>query len=97
MPALKLSEDIRPVSDLKSHGAEIVRQVVDGRPVVLSRHGRAVAVVLSVDDFEEMQEAAERSALLKALAVGVEDIKSGRTVPHEDVMRKLESWADGKE
>jgi len=38
---LKLSEDIRPVTDLKSHGAEIVRDVTSGRTVVLIRHGRA--------------------------------------------------------
>ena len=43
MNAIRLSQDIRPVTDLKAHGAELVRQVtVEGRPVVLSRHGRAV-------------------------------------------------------
>ncbi|MCP4656524.1 MAG: type II toxin-antitoxin system Phd/YefM family antitoxin [bacterium] len=41
MVQLQISEDIRPISELKSKGSEIVTQVIEKhRPVVLTRHGR---------------------------------------------------------
>ncbi len=53
MTHLTISRDIRPISDLKAKGSEIVTQVANtGRPVVLTRHGRGVAVVLAVDEYE---------------------------------------------
>ena len=97
MRGLKLSEDVRPVTDLKSHGGEIVRQVTEtGRPVVLSKHGRAVAVVLSVSEYEELQELADRSELQKAVDEAERQIREGKTVPHEEVLELLNRWADGE-
>ena len=61
MGALKLSSDLRPLSDLKSGAAEVVRQVTEtGRAVVLTRHGRGVAVMLSLESYEELEESAEQ-------------------------------------
>jgi len=61
MAELTISQDIRPISDLKARGSEIVAQAAQtGRPVVLTRHGRGVAVVLAVDDYERLHQAAEK-------------------------------------
>ncbi len=95
MRALKLSEDIRPVTDLKSHGAEIIRQIEAGRAVVLSRHGRAVAVVVSVEEYEGLQESADRLALQRAVEVAEAEIAAGKGVPHADVKRKWAAVIDG--
>lgn len=72
MITLKASRDLRPISDLKSSGADIVRQVNQtGRPVVLTRHGRGVAVLLTVEQYEHLYERLE--ALERRLAAeGVE-------------------------
>jgi prevent-host-death family protein len=94
MRALKLSEDIRPVTDLKSHGADIIRQVESGRVVVLSRHGRAVAVVVSVEEYEDLQETAEHFALQRAVEEGEAELAAGKGIPHAEVKRKLAEWAD---
>ena len=49
MAHIQISKDVRPIWDLKAKAAEIVRQVNDSRrPVILTRHGRSVAVILSV-------------------------------------------------
>ena len=89
MTQLTISEDIRPISDLKAKGSEIVTQAAQtGRPVVLTRHGRGVAVVLAVDDFERLQRAAERGALVDALREGERDIEEGRTLTHEAMRAK---------
>jgi prevent-host-death family protein len=97
MRAFKLSEAVRPVSDLKAHGGEIVRQVTEtGQPVVLSRHGRAVAVVLSVAEYEALQDMADRTELQKGVEEAERDIAEGRTVPHDEVMALLRRWAGGE-
>lgn len=98
MRAIKMSRDIRPVSDLKTHGGEILRQVVDSRqPVVFSRHGRAAAVLVAVDDFEEMSKALDRVALIDALAEAEREMAEGKGIPHATIREKLLRWADGGE
>ena len=94
MRALKLSEDVRPVSDLKAHGGELLRQVVDtGRPVILSRHGRAVAVLLSVDDYDEFQAFAAQRSVQRAVEEAERNVAEGRVVPHDDVLKLLDQWS----
>ncbi len=89
MTQLTISQDIRPISDLKAKGSEIVTQTATtGRPVVLTRHGRSVAVVLAVDDYERLQQAAERGVLVEALREGERDVEAGRTSTHEEVRAK---------
>lgn len=85
MPALRLSRDIRPVTDLKSHGADIVKQAESGRTVVLSRHGRAVAVVLSVAEYEELADSAEQVALQRAVDEGIRELEAGQGRAHAEV------------
>ena len=93
MAHLTISRDIRPISDLKAKGSEIVTQAANtGRPVVLTRHGRGVAVVLAVDEYERLQQAAERSALVAALQEGERDVEAGRTLTHEEMRTK---WLAG--
>ena len=89
MPALKVSEDLRPLTDLKVGAGDIVGQVErTGRPVVLTRHGRGVAVILSLAAFEELQARIETAELRRALAEGEEDVRAGRLSSHEDVVAK---------
>ena len=89
MNGLRLSEDIRPVTDLKSSGAEIIRSVEGGRTVVLSKHGRAVAVVVPVGEYEELREAAEHSALQRAVDEAERELEAGLGIPHEVVRQRL--------
>lgn len=96
MAVLKLSEDIRPMSDLKSKGADIVRQVNSThRPVVLTRHGRGVAVVLSLEDYEEVQELRKWRDLSKALDEGVREFEEKGPVDGQMVVDRLRRLANG--
>ncbi len=96
MRAIRLSRDIRPVSDLKTHGGELIRQVVETRqPVVFSRHGRAVAVLLQVDDFEDLVASSDRAELLDALESAERELDAGEGIPHAVMKEKLQRWAGG--
>jgi prevent-host-death family protein len=89
MAELTISQDIRPISDLKARGSELVAQAAQtGRPVVLTRHGRGVAVVLAVDDYQRLRQAAERGALAAALREGERDVEAGRTLTHDEMRAK---------
>lgn len=93
----RLSEDLKPLTELKTHSADIVKQVSDtGRPVVLTRHGRGVAVLLSLDAYEEMEERIERAGLRVAIAQGEQAISEGRVVPGSAVEAQLQAWAAGE-
>jgi prevent-host-death family protein len=44
------TDDVKPVTDLKVHASAVVDQVVcTGRPMVITRRGRGVAVLVDVE------------------------------------------------
>lgn len=90
MGALKLSSDLRPLSDLKAGAAAVVRQVTEtGRPVVLTRHGRGVAVMLSLESYEALEERATLPAIREAVRAADEDVASGRLASQRDVAARM--------
>ena len=96
MNAIRLSQDLRPVTDRKALGAELVRQVtVEGRPVVLSRHGRAVAVLVGVEEYEAMQDQLARADLARAVAQAEAELDAGGGVPHAEAAARLQKLIDG--
>lgn len=45
----------RSVVDAKAHFSECLRQAESGSAVILTRHGRAVAALVSIDLFEQLE------------------------------------------
>jgi len=85
--SVKFSEDVVPLGDMKVNPGKVVRRVDETRrPVLLTSHGRGVAVVQSLSQFEAAQE--ERD-FMRAVVVGLADIDAGRVVPLSDVKREL--------
>ena len=84
---MKYSTRIRPISYLKSHAAEVVRDLTDQRePMVITQNGEAKAVIQDVKSYEETQ---DTMALLKILALGNEQIKAGRVTVAAEAISKL--------
>jgi len=85
--ATKFSEDIVPLGDLKVNPGKIVRQAGQtGRPVLLTNHGRGVAVVQALAEFEA---GSEERAFLRGVVQGLMDLEEGREVKLPDVKRRL--------
>jgi prevent-host-death family protein len=83
----KFTEDVVPLTDLKTNPGRIVKHVAEvHRPVLLTSRGRGVAVVQSVVDYEEAQE--ERT-FMRAVVEGLADIEAGREVSMEEAQRRL--------
>jgi prevent-host-death family protein len=76
---MKLSETVKPISYLKSHTAEVLRDVSEGqRTMVITQHGEARAVLQDIASYEQTQESL---ALLKMLAQSSKSIQEGRSKP----------------
>lgn len=96
MPPLQLQDDLRPLSDLKAHAADVVKQATDtGRPVVLTKHGRGVAVLLSVADYDALVKAAASAELQSAVEAAERDLAEGNATDDKHVRARLKRWADG--
>ena len=84
---VKFSEDVVSLGDMKVNPGKIVRQVAEtGRPVLLTSHGRGVAVVQALSEYEAAQEERE---FMRAVVAGLADVDAGRVVPLADVKRRL--------
>lgn len=60
MPRLRIDQDIRPMSKFRTGIASFLKQVHDTkRPLVITQHGKGVAVLLDVAEYEAMQEKIE--------------------------------------
>lgn len=76
---MKLSESVKPISYLKSHTAEVLRDVSEGQlTMVITQHGEARAVLQDIASYEQTQESL---ALLKMLAQSSKSIQEGRSKP----------------
>jgi prevent-host-death family protein len=94
---LKLSEDLRPLSELKRRAGDVVNQVQrTGRPVVLTRHGKGVAVILSLQAYEELEASRHQAELQAAVAVAEREYQAGEYVTQEHVDAQLAAWESGE-
>ena len=74
----KFSEDVIPLTDLKTNPGRVVKHVAEAhRPVLMTSRGRGVAVVQAVADYEQTEE--ERT-FMRAVVEGMMDLEAGREV-----------------
>ncbi|NIB41454.1 type II toxin-antitoxin system Phd/YefM family antitoxin [Pseudomaricurvus alkylphenolicus] len=84
---MKLSDHIKPISYLKAHAAEVIRNLsVQREPMVITQNGEAKAVIQDVKSYEQTQ---ETMALLKILALGTRQIEEGKVQPADDAVERL--------
>jgi len=85
---MKYSTQVKPISYLKSHAAEIVKDISESRePMLITQNGEAKLVVMDVRSYEEH---AETLALLKVLALGNREIEQGKFRPAADVFAEMD-------
>jgi prevent-host-death family protein len=82
-----IAEDIRPISELRSHAARLLDQVKETRrAVVITRNGHPAGVLQDVESYEQLRKAI---AMLKLIAQSEADIRAGRVIPHDVVAAQL--------
>ena len=84
---MKFSDQIKPISYLKSHTAEVLRNLsVHEQPLVITQNGEAKAVIQDIHSYEQTQ---ETIALLKMLALGLRQVEEGKVEPAGDVVARV--------
>ena len=84
---INLVEDIRPISYVKSHTAEVMKLVREkNNPMVITQNGEAKAVLMDVKQYQNIVNAIN---LMKILSIGEKDLKKGRIYTHEELKRKV--------
>ncbi len=72
---MKFSEAVKPISYLKTHASEVVRDVAaNQKTLVITHNGEAKVILQDVKVYEKTQESI---ALLKILALSGREIKKG--------------------
>lgn len=88
---MKYSDQIKPISFLKAHAADIIRELTENRePLVITQNGEAKVVIQDVRSYEQTQ---ETLALLKVLALGDRQVSEGKVKPAKDVIKSLREKA----
>lgn len=84
-----------PLADVKNRLSEVIETLEreHGR-VVVTKHGRPAAVMLSIEDLESLEETLEimgNPVLLEAIREGQRDVGGGRTesLTREEVLARI--------
>lgn len=89
-----LATQVRSISYLKSHAADIVDDLSQGgEPLVITQNGEAKAVLVDVTAWEETQ---ETMALLKILALGEQQVERGEVVGVDEAFKAARKRREGR-
>jgi prevent-host-death family protein len=70
---MKTSEAVKPISYLKSHASEIIRDIVNtDKTLVITQNGEAKAILQDIKKYEQIQDSL---AFLKILALSNKSFK----------------------
>lgn len=89
---MKFSEAVKPISYLKTHASEVVRDVSENqKTLVITHNGEAKVILQDVKVYEKTQESL---ALLKILALSGKEIRKGNYRPIEQSFENMRNRID---
>lgn len=91
---MNISEDIKPITYLKSKAADLLKQINEThRPVVITQNGEPRAVLQDPKSYENMRNAI---GILKLISQGEEDVRNGKSKLQENVFIEIEETLEEK-
>jgi prevent-host-death family protein len=83
---------IIPISDLRQNASDVVRGVSSSRePVFITQRGRAAAVMVSMQVYEESQHELD---ILRLLARGEKEIEAGVGYELQEVLKEADRFLE---
>jgi len=71
---MKTSEAVKPISYLKAHASEIIRDIINtNKTLVITQNGEAKAILQDIKKYEQIQDSL---ALLKILALSSKSLNN---------------------
>ncbi|PZM77259.1 MAG: prevent-host-death family protein [Candidatus Margulisiibacteriota bacterium] len=82
MKRLKINEDIKPLSEFRIQITSFIKQVHDTkRPLVITQHGKGVAVLMDAKEYEILQEKLE---LFEDIQTSLNQLGNGQGIEHDN-------------
>lgn len=96
---MRFSEAVKPISYLKTHASEVIRDVAENqKTLIITHNGEAKVILQDVKVYEKHQESI---ALLKILALSGKEIKKRKYKPLEksfgDLRKRIEVFKRGQD
>jgi prevent-host-death family protein len=87
---MDITKDIQPMTTFRNHSAEIMQHLKETkRPVVLTVNGKAAAVLQDAEAYQRLLDIAAGASAEEGIRQGLEDIRSGRTMPAEEAFDRV--------
>ena len=91
---MKITQDIKPVTYLKSRAADILKQINEThRPVIITQNGEPKAILQDPKSYENMRNAI---GILKLISQGEDGIRSGNSRSQQEVFENIENFLKDK-
>lgn len=87
MQRVRIDQDIKSLSEVRTGIANFIKQVHDTkRPVIITQHGKGVAVLMDAREYEKMQDKLE---LLTDVGISLNQLENGEGIDHEDAKERV--------
>ncbi|MCP4294138.1 MAG: type II toxin-antitoxin system Phd/YefM family antitoxin [Proteobacteria bacterium] len=87
MQRIKLDQDIKPLSEFRANATACLQQVHDtGRPLIITQHGKSSAVLLDVQEYEQLVEELE---LLQEVKLAESQLDQNQGIPNSSAKQKI--------
>ena len=91
---MKIIDDIRPITYLKSKAADLLNQInTTKRPVIITQNGEPRAVLQDPKSYEDMRNAI---GILKLISQSESDVQNGNVKSQEKVFKDIEKSLEAK-
>lgn len=78
---------ITPISKFRADAPTVIDQLSDtGQPIGLTQHGVVKAVIMSTETYQDLR---NTNAMLKLIALGDNDIRSGNHRPAKEALGEM--------
>ena len=85
---MKIKEDIKPISYLKSRSADLISQINEThRPVIITQNGEPRAVIQDAESYEKTINSLN---LMRILAHGEKAVQGGDNIKQEDLFKQID-------
>jgi prevent-host-death family protein len=85
---MNLKEDIKPISYIKTHAADMLKRVNETHnPIIITQNGEAKAVLLDTESYQDMRNSL---GILKILAEGEKAAEDKQVYSQDEVFNYME-------
>lgn len=87
MQKLRITQDIKPLSEVRNGMATYIKQIHETkRPLIITQRGKSVAVLIDIHEFEAMQDKIE---LLSDVQSSLNQLAKGKGIDHNNAKNML--------